>query len=265
MAIDRTVGERTRTVAAVDLVTRRRSKLAPPPRWVSDALTGHLRHWWVSVDGEQEPAVVNSDTDSLITWSSPFRWRPRDRIELRLEPGPYDTGCVLELRHTSSDPFHPREASTIRHRWGEHLDRDLRDFLDDGSTKPYRFSCYRGDVADWSILESVEDQMWTVTSPLWARSEIQLAPGRSWMAVLRVAGGEHLLVPGTVLWSFALCRHQSGVRCLAAQPDQVQDRVLPNRGPFAERYRGFELVVAVAAFGRELEAMASVGPTTEPG
>jgi hypothetical protein len=194
--------------------------------------------------------MVESIGESAITWTSPFSWRPHDTVAVQLRPGQY-AGCVLELRQSSDQRFHPLEAKTIRHRWGEHLDRDLRDFIDDGSTRPYRFSGYRADVADWAILDTLEDRSWLVARPLWARAEVQFAPARSWMAVRREPAGEHLLDAGTVLWTFAVCR-QSSVRCLAQLPDGLNGLVVPDRLRSNERYRGIEFIVPVAAFGREL-------------
>jgi hypothetical protein len=221
---------------------------------VFEALVHHLPQWWVSVEGEQQPAVLESVGGTDIVWSSPFLWRPNDQVELRLDPGE-DAGCVMEVRHTSGEPFHPLEASTIRHRWGEHIDRDLRDFLDEGSTRPYRFTTYRADVADWSILATLEDRMWAVARPVWARAEVHYAPGRSWMAVPRLLGDERPLDPGTLLWSFAMCRHRSAVRCLAARPQDLGEQVVADWLRRRDRYRGFELVIPVAAFGKELEAL----------
>ncbi len=55
-------------------------------------------------------------------------------------------------------PLHRLEAVTVRHRWGEHLDQDLRDWLDDGcSARTYRVSAYRTDVIDWDALGELEE------------------------------------------------------------------------------------------------------------
>ena len=63
-------------------------------------------------------------------------------------------------------------------RRGEHLDRDLREWLDDGwPVDPYRVSGYRSDVADWAALEQLKNeiQIWRVTQDVW----VQVARNRT--------------------------------------------------------------------------------------
>ena len=42
------------------------------------------------------------------------------------------------------------DQAALQHRWGQHLDMDLREFVDDGwPTERYRFTPYRVDLEDW--------------------------------------------------------------------------------------------------------------------
>jgi len=124
-----------------------------------DALVGEQGIWWASVEGEREPPVLDAVRPDRVIFASPFLWRPRDVIELSIAP--LGQGCQVHLRHTSDDPFAPLEAAALRHRWGEHIDRDLRDRFDHGGRPTqYEVSLYRGDVDDWTIIDRLLDRSW---------------------------------------------------------------------------------------------------------
>jgi len=43
-----------------------------------DALVGEQGIWWVSVEGEREPPVLDAVRPGPVIFASPFLWRPRD-------------------------------------------------------------------------------------------------------------------------------------------------------------------------------------------
>jgi hypothetical protein len=112
------------------LVLERRSEQAPPPHVVFDSLVDEIGTWWVSVEGEREPRVRSAVTPETVTFASPFIWRPDDVVEIVLTP--VRAGCEIHLRQTGDEPSAPMEAAILRHRWGEHIDRDLRERFDCG-------------------------------------------------------------------------------------------------------------------------------------
>jgi hypothetical protein len=221
----------------------RRSNLAPPPWRVFDALVGELTSWWVSVEDEEAPKVLASERTSSVTYSSPCRRRPDDivRFSCGLDQDGY--GCVLRTELDAAQPFTEREAATLRHRWGEHLDRDLRYWLDEGwPVSAYRVSAYRSDVADWAALDQLEEgQLWFVAEDVWVR----VVP-RQWASPSR----EVLLEPGAAVWALGLKR--TAVRCLGQQPDDVSPETPPGERFVPPWYEGQELVIPFAEFGRRL-------------
>ena len=91
-----------------------------------------LPSWWVGIKGESAPRVLASERGRSVTYTSPSFQRPDDTVRLTLG---FDTdrhGCVLTTEIETAQPFLALEAVTLRHRWGEDLDRDLRGLLDDG-------------------------------------------------------------------------------------------------------------------------------------
>lgn len=63
-----------------------------------DALVGEQRTWWVSVEGEREPQVLDAVRPRQVTYVSPFLWRPSDIVDLSIEP--LGQRCTVQLRHT---------------------------------------------------------------------------------------------------------------------------------------------------------------------
>jgi hypothetical protein len=128
---------------------------------------------------------------------------------------------------------------------GEHLDRDLREWLDDGCpTDPYQFSAYHLDVDDWSILDRIKaEQLWRIDDDLFARIQLDLG-GLYW------GGAEHQLPVGTSLWILGFKYHQMAVHCVVKEPDDLEYRIVPESLLSLPRYRGYEVIVPVAAFSR---------------
>ena len=180
------------------LLTERRSKQDAPPHVVIDALVNEQALWWVSVDGERRPGVVVADRPGHLTFASPFLWRPDDLIDLNIAK--FGAGSQIHLRHTTDNNYHPLEASAIRHRWGEHIDRDLRDRFDcNGRAAEYEVSLYRGDVDDWTIVDRILDEIWVTIGPVPVRSPndgrriakartVVIRPGDEILAVVESAG-----------------------------------------------------------------------------
>ncbi len=225
------------------MVAERKSKQDPPPAVIFDSLVsvggvGEERIWWVSVEGEREPVVIDAERPQRVTYASPFLWRPSDVVELSLEP--LGQGCKIHLRHTSDEPAVPLEAAALRHRWGEHIDRDLRDRWDcGGRPEPYQVSLYRGDVDDWTIVERVVDKSWRVVErlPVQIRSG---APG-GWPS-------EHELEPGDIIWAIQMGRHRTSVVCLPEAPPDLEARITGGA-----LNRGVEIFVPLPEFGRRLQ------------
>jgi hypothetical protein len=198
------------------LLAERTSKQDPPPGIVLDALLVEQSIWWISVEGEQELSVIEADRSGAVTYASPFLWRPHDVVEISIEP--LGSGSALHLRHTSGELFDPLEAVAIRHRWGEHIDGDLRDRFDCGGRPSwYETSLYRGDVVDWSILDRVLDRYWQASEriPILSRSHVRghgvMAPGE--------------LRPGDIIWTVEMGRHRSSVGCLPVSPQDLENRM----------------------------------------
>lgn len=216
------------------LVTERKSKQDPPPGVMVDALVGEQAIWWVSVEGEREPPVLDGVRPDRVILASPFLWRPRDVIDLSIVP--LGQGCQVHLRHTSDDPFVPLEAAALRHRWGEHIDRDLRDRFDcGGRPTQYEVSLYRGDVDDWTIIDRVLDRSWQAVErvPVGLRS---VGPSR------RATPVRSALRPGDVVWAGELGRHRTSVGCLLETSSELGE--IPD---------GFEIFVPLPEFGRRLQ------------
>jgi hypothetical protein len=136
----------------------------------------------------------------------------------------------------SDDPFVPLEAAALRHRWGEHIDRDLRDRFDcGGSSKQYEVSLYRGEVDDWTIIDRVLDRSWKAIErvPIELRSAGPFGRPRS-------IGGT--LGPGDVVWAGEWGRHRSSVGCLLEASSKWSN----------EMAEGAEIVVPLPEFGRRL-------------
>jgi hypothetical protein len=211
-----------------------------------DALVGEQEIWWVSVEGEREPPVLAPDRPGQVTYGSPFLWRPNDVIDLSI--GPLGEGCQVHLRHASDEPFVPLEAAAIRHRWGEHIDRDLRDRFDYfGRAGEYQVSLYRGDVDDWTILDRVLGQSWRVVERLPVQVR-RSGPAGRWH-VDRVDE----LLPGDVIWAVQMGRHRTSVGCLPEAPPELEGRITTQAERTSPGYRGAEVFVPLPEFGRRLQ------------
>ena len=228
------------------ILTERTSKQDPPVGVMFEALAQEVGRWWVSVEGEREPVVVSADPPREVTYTSPFLWRPSDVITLSLER--FDAGCKVYLRHSSDAPFGPMEASAIKHRWGEHLDRDLRDRFDQGGRPDqYAVSLYRGDVDDWAIVDSVLGRSWQAIEPLPVQVRTTWA-GRSHIAT------EHELRADDVIWAVEMGRHRTSVGCLPERPADLEVRLTPQRPGVG---RNAEIFVPLAEFRRRLREVPS--------
>ncbi len=235
------------------VVAERRSKQDPPSSVVFDAFVEINDSWWISVEGERAPKVLAAERPGHLTLDSPFLWRPRDVIELSLVA--LDHGCHVHLRHLSDDPFATLEAAALRHRWGEHIDRDLRDSFDVGArADTYAVSLYRGDVDDWTIVERVLDQSWEVTEPVPVKVRFSGTMGGSH------PGWEQALRPHDVLWTVELGRHRTSVGCLPEGPSDLEQRLTTPTARDAPGYRGIEIFVPLPEFGRRLRPI-TTGPS----
>ncbi|HWE68044.1 MAG TPA: hypothetical protein VG298_15490, partial [Acidimicrobiales bacterium] len=87
------------------------------------------------------------------------------------------------------------DEAALRHRWGQHLDMDLREFVDDGwPTDAYGFTPYRVDLDDWSVSGRIcEEQQWHVDAEFWASIAFNPEQGWGWRR-------ECLLPTGSVVW-----------------------------------------------------------------
>jgi hypothetical protein len=198
-----------------------------------DALVGELSTWWVSVDGERQPLVLTADRSFRLSYASPFLWRPNDVIELSVEP--LGRGCLVHVQHLSDEPFVPLEAAAIRHRWGEHIDRDLRDRFDFGGRPDnYEVSLYRGDVDDWTIVDRVLDRSWVAVE----RIPVAVRATGHWFHVLTAE-----LLPRDVIWVGQMGRHRTSVGCLPEAPPELEDRMTI----------GSTILVPLPEFGRRLQ------------
>jgi hypothetical protein len=151
---------------------------------------------------------------------------------------PLGQGSLVHLQHLSDEPFVALEATAIRHRWGEHIDRDLRDRFDcGGRPSPYEVSLYRGDVDDWAIADRVLDRSWLAVelTPVLVRST-----GPTWRPGFPA---ERELLPGDVIWAGEMGRHRTSVRCLPVAPTELEDRMT----------MGAEISVPLPEFGRRLQ------------
>jgi hypothetical protein len=214
------------------LLAVRRSKQAAPPGAIFDALVGEKSIWWISVDGEREPVVLDADRPERISYASPFLWRPNDVIELSIEA--LGQGSLVHLQHLSDWYIDPLESAAIRHRWGEHIDRDLRDRFDCGGyPSTYEVSLYRGDVDDWTIVDRVLDHSWKAVERLPVIARLN---GSSWFPAKRE------LFPGDVIWAGEMGRHRTSVVCVPEAPPELQERMT----------MGSEICVPLPEFERRL-------------
>ena len=203
-----------------------------------DTLVTEQSIWWISVDGEQEPVVLKADRPGRISYASPFLWRPNDVIELSIEA--LGQGSSVHLQHLSDEPFAPLEASAIRHRWGEHIDRDLRDRFDCGGyPSAYEVSLYRGDVDDWTIVERVLDQSWKAVERLPVIARL------TGFSLQRGFPVERELLPGDVIWAGEMGRHGTSVGCVPEAPPGLEERMTI----------GSEICVPLPEFGRRLQPL----------
>jgi hypothetical protein len=223
---------------------KRRSKLAPPSWRVFDALVGELPNWWVPVEDEQVPHVVVSERPHMVTYSSPCLRRPSDVVAFQFDLDTDGYGCALMLEVATSEPFGPAEAATLRHRWGEHLDHDLRKWLDDGwPVEPYHVSAYRTDVVDWAALELLnEGQLWRVTEDVWVR----VIPDRRFGFQQEV-----MLDRGALVW--VLGRKRTNIRCLGQQPDDLKRAPGAGEVLAGPWYEGQVVVIPFAEFSSRLQ------------
>jgi hypothetical protein len=222
------------------LLAERKSKQDPPPGVVFDAFVGEQSIWWISVEGEQEPSVIAAGGPGKVIYASAFLWRPHDVIEISVEP--HRQGSIVHLRHRSDESFVPLEAEAIRHRWGEHIDRDMRDRFDcGGRPSRYEASLYRGDVADWSIVDRVLDRSWQAVEriPVFSRS---IDPGRRQGFPI-----PNELRAGDIIWAGEMGRHRTSVGCLPVAPPDLENRMTI----------GSEIFVPLPEFDRRLRAIDS--------
>ena len=95
-------------------MAERTSEQDPPPEVVFDAFVREQSIWWISVAGEREPSVITAYEPGKVIYASPFLWRPRDVIEISIEPRGH--GSMVHVRHESDESFVPLEAEALRHR-----------------------------------------------------------------------------------------------------------------------------------------------------
>lgn len=234
---------------------KRRSRLAPPSWRVFDALVDELPSWWVPVEGEQVPRAMLSERPRLVTYSSPCLLRPRDVATFQLDLDTDGYGCALTVDVETTEPFAEREAITLRHRWGEHIDQDLRKWLDDGwPVDTYRVSAYRTDVVDWAGLEQLkEGQLWRVTEDVWVRVE----PERR-LAFQR----ELVLERGALVW--VLGRKRTAVRCLGQEPDGNGGAAGADKVVTSPWYESHAVVIPFAEFSKRLQLVADEASPGKP-
>ena len=170
-----------------------------------------------------------------ITYASPFLWRPDDVVDLSVEP--FGSGCRIDIRQTTDGSLDPLEAAALRHRWGEHLDRDLRNRFDSsGRADPYEVSLYRGDVDDWTIVDRVLGRSWIAIQQLPVRCRLP----RSVSHLARTF--EQHLQGGDVIWAGEMGRHRTSVVCIAEKYSGLDP----------EDVDASEIFVPLPAFGRRL-------------
>ncbi len=219
------------------LLAERRSKQDAPPGPLFDTLVAEQSIWWISVDGEREPAVLAADRPGHLSFASPFLWRPEDVIEMSIEA--LGEGSLVHLQHRTGEPFALLEATAIRHRWGEHIDRDLRDRFDCGGyPSPYEVSLYRGDVDDWGIVDRVLDQSWRAVERLPVIARLT-----GLFSLRRGIPVERELLPGDVIWAKDIGRHSTSVLCVPEAPPELEDRMTI----------GSAICVPLPEFGRRLQ------------
>jgi hypothetical protein len=224
-------------------IVRRSSRQSPPPWRVREALVDEIAAWWIPVEAESVPSVIRSTKDEVV-WSSPFlRW-PNAGVALGLAPD--GLGTTIDLRYECDDTLHAMDEAALRHRWGQHLDADLREFLDDGYPPDrYHFTPYRVDLEDWSVSARIlEEQSWRVGTDLWAR--VAVDPERSWGL-----GSECVVPTGSLLRVVGRLHHRMAIRCIALEPPDLLDRLIPDELRLYASGAA-ELLVPVAEFASHL-------------
>ena len=129
------------------------------------------------------------------------------------------------------------EAATIRHRWGEHLDHDLRTRFDcNGRADPDEVSLYRADVDDWTIVDRVLGRSWIAIQQLPVRCRLP-------RSVSHLADTfEKTLRIGDVIWAGEMGRHRTSVVRIAEKYSGVDP----------EDVEASEIFVPLPEFGRRL-------------
>jgi hypothetical protein len=240
------LGLRLRIVGVGHIVTRR-SHQAPPMWRMLEALVDEIESWWIPVEGECPAFVIETTKPNEVVWSSPFARWPDDRVLFRLSPWG-GSGSTVELLHQGDETLQPMDEAALKHRWGQHLDSDLRKFVDDGwPPDKYHFTPYRVDLEDWSVSDDIQvEQQWHVDADLWV--SIALDPQRGWWLQR-----ECLLPAGSVLWVVGRRHHQMAVRCLPLETSDLEERLIPD--DFRQYSKGqIELLVPVADFAKRMHA-----------
>jgi hypothetical protein len=162
---------------------------------VFDALVEEIGSWWISVEAECIPVVLGAKKPNEVKWSSPFTRWPDDRIVFRMSADA-SAGTLLKLQHEGDNTLQAMDERALRHRWGQHLDMDLREFVDEGwPTDAYRYTPYRVDLEDWSVSDRIhEEQRWRVDTDLWA--SIALDPESGWGAPTRMPASCRIIALG---------------------------------------------------------------------
>jgi hypothetical protein len=110
----------------------RRFRFAPPPWRVYAALTDEIPSWWSAGSDEHALTVGRSQPEALaVVYSSPFSARINDVVEVIVAPD--GAGSEVRLTQYGAPVASDDEAARFRHRWGEHLGRDLRQWLDEAT------------------------------------------------------------------------------------------------------------------------------------
>lgn len=118
----------------------------------------------------------------------------------------------------------------------------MRDRFDCGGRPSwYEASLYRGDVADWSIVDRVLDRSWQVVEriPVFSRSvDRGMRPASPFPNELRT---------GDIVWAGEMGRHRTSVGCLPVAPPELEMRMTV----------GSEILVPLSEFDRRLQAVDS--------
>jgi len=212
-----------------------------------EALVEEVDSWWIQVEGELKPTVTKTQGRDAVSWTSPFvRW-PGDKVSFRCHP--FESGSRLELLHEGEADLHPMEHAALKHRWGQHLDQDLRGFVDDGyPSDPYRFTPYRVDLEDWSVSDRVRiEQQWHAEVDLWC--SVVHNPDHGWSFQR-----EHILPAGSVVWVVGRRHHQMAVRCLPLEPADLEERLVTDGFRHYET-DAIELLIPLADFAGRMRPL----------